>query len=293
MSRKRKELIAGLIFVSPWLLGLLLFHVYPFITSFYYSLTDFNPIKPSEFVGFENYRWLLEDNLFWKSLGNTLYFVGIGVPLSQLTALLIATGLYSVRRSRVMRTFRGIFFFPILVPEVVMVLVWLLMLNSEFGILNSFLKFLGINPPSWFLSVTWAKPTIIFLRLWFIGTSMVIYLSSLNEVPEEVIEAAIIDGASPLKRFFKITIPMISPVILFNFIMDTIGTFQIFTEPFVMTEGGPARSTYTLTMFIYTNAFQHLDMGYASAAAWMTFSLIFVTTVVVLAVTSRHVFYRG
>lgn len=291
--RKRKDLITGLIFVSPWILGLTLFQAYPFFKSFYYSLTDFNPIKKPVFVGFENYSWLFQDDLFWKSLWNTLFFVIIGVPLDQIVALSLAVGLHGLRRERSMRMLRGIYFFPILVPEVVMALVWMLMLNSEFGVVNQFLKFLGFNPPAWFLSTFWAKPMIVLLRLFFIGTGMVVYLSALNEVPREVLEASIIDGASSARRFWKITLPMISPVILFNFIMDIIGTFQIFTEPFVITKGGPARSTYTLTMFIYNNAFENLDMGYASAAAWLTFAIIFVATIAVLYFTSKRVYYGG
>ncbi len=291
--KRRKDLIAGLIFVSPWIVGLALFQAYPFFKSFYYSLTDFNPIRKPVFVGFENYSWLFQDDLFWKSLWNTLFFVIIGVPLDQIVALSLAVGLHGLRREKAMRMLRGIFFFPILVPEVVMALVWMLMLNSEFGIVNQFLKFLGLNPPAWFLSTFWAKPMIVLLRLFFIGTGMVVYLSALNEVPKEVVEASIIDGASPIRRFWKITIPMISPVMLFNFIMDIIGTFQIFTEPFVITKGGPARSTYTLTMFIYNNAFENLDMGYASAAAWLTFAIIFVATIAVLYVTSKRIYYGG
>ena len=291
--KRRKDLIAGLIFVSPWIVGLALFQAYPFFKSFYYSLTDFNPIRKPVFVGFKNYSWLFQDDLFWKSLWNTLFFVIIGVPLDQIVALSLAVGLHGLRREKAMRMLRGIFFFPILVPEVVMALVWMLMLNSEFGIVNQFLKFLGLNPPAWFLSTFWAKPMIVLLRLFFIGTGMVVYLSALNEVPKEVVEASIIDGASPIRRFWKITIPMISPVMLFNFIMDIIGTFQIFTEPFVITKGGPARSTYTLTMFIYNNAFENLDMGYASAAAWLTFAIIFVATIAVLYVTSKRIYYGG
>ncbi len=291
--RKRKDLVVGLIFVSPWIVGLALFQAYPFFKSFYYSLTDFNPIRKPVFVGFENYSWLFQDDLFWKSLWNTLFFVIIGVPLDQIVALSLAVGLHGLRKERAMRVLRGIYFFPILVPEVVMALVWMLMLNSEFGIVNQFLKFLGLNPPAWFLSTFWAKPMIVLLRLFFIGTGMVVYLSALNEVPREVVEASIIDGASPVKRFWKITLPMISPVMLFNFIMDIIGTFQIFTEPFVITKGGPARSTYTLTMFIYNNAFENLDMGYASAAAWLTFAIIFVATIAVLYFTSKRIYYGG
>ena len=293
MRRRRREALVALVFVGPWIAGLLLFQLYPFVMSFYYSLTDFNPIRKPEFVGFENYAWLLEDDMFWKSLWNTLFFVILGVPLDQVVALSLAAGLHGLRKSRLMRFLRGVYFFPILVPEVVMALVWMLMLNSEFGIVNQFLKAIGIDPPAWFLSTSWAKPTIVFLRLFFVGTAMVVYLSALNEVPREIEEAALIDGAGRLTRFWKITIPMISPVILFNFIMDTIGTFQIFTEPFVITKGGPARSTYTLTMFIYTNAFEHLDMGYASAAAWLTFALIFITTILILYFTSKKVYYGG
>ncbi len=289
----KREWLVALVFVSPWLLGLVLFQAYPFVMSFYYSLTDFNPLKKPVFVGFENYAWLLEDRLFWKSLYNTVFFVVMGVLLDQIVALSLAIGLHGLRKSRLMRTLRGIFFFPILVPEVVMALVWMLMLNSEFGVVNQFLKILGFDPPAWFLSTVWAKPTIVFLRLFFTGTAMVVYLSALNEIPKEVVEASLIDGASPVVRLWRITLPMISPIVLFNLIMDVIGTFQIFTEPFVITKGGPARSTYTLTMFIYTNAFEHLDMGYASAAAWLTFALIFAVTLIVLGLSSRKVYYGG
>jgi len=287
-----RNLRIGLFFVGPWLIGLTVFNIVPFMLSLYYSLTNYSLLSPPVWTGFNNFRWLFEDETFRLALWNTFYFVLIGFPLTQLAALVLAIMLHSIGEKS-MKWFRAAYYFPGLVPGVVMALTWMLMMNPNFGIFNFFLSKLGISSPLWFDDPFWAKPGIILLSFWYIGGSIIIYLAALKDVPVELYEAASLDGASMWYRIIKITIPMISPAILFNTVVGMIATFQLFTEPFIITGGGPDYSTLTVGIFIYNQAFRFLHMGYASAAAWVLFVIIFALTFLLLKISKGIVYYRG
>jgi len=287
-----KAIRTGLFFVWPWLIGLALFNIIPFVLSLYYSFTSYSLLTPPMWVGLDNFRWLMEDDTFKLALWNTFYFVIIGIPLTQIAALMLAIMLHSLK-GKVMGLFRAMYYFPTLVPGVVMALIWSLMMNSNYGIFNFFLEKMGISAPLWFEDPAWAKFGIILLFFWGIGGGALIYLAALNDVPKELYEAALIDGANAWSRFIKITVPMISPAIFFNVVTGMIGMFQIFTEPYIITGGGPDNATLTVGIFIYNNAFKFLHMGYASAAAWILFIIIFGLTLVALRVSKKTVYYRG
>ncbi len=287
-----KALRLGLFFVWPWLIGLTAFYILPFALSLYYGFTTYTLLSPPEWVGLDNFKSLIKDDMFRLSLKNTLYFVAIGFPITQLIALIISMMLNSVRE-KIMKWFRAAYFFPGLLPGVVMAITWYFMMNPSYGVVNFLLTKVGITPPPWFESPLWAKPGIILLFFWSIGGSIIIYLAALNDVPVQLYEAASIDGASMWQKNLKITIPMISPAIFFNVVMGMIGTFQVFTEPWVITRGGPNNSTLTASMFIYKQAFMFLHMGMASAAAWILFLIIFAATIIFLKLSKKLVYYRG
>ncbi len=294
MTRGEKQrLIKGLAFTSPWILGLGLFLLYPIVASLYYSLSNFNVLLPPVYVGLENYSNLMQDQLFWTVIGNTLFFAVFALPLSLVTSLGIAVLLNQPVRMR--GAFRTIFFLPSLVPLVALAILWQWIFNGQYGILNYLLEGLfgplGIKPPSWMADPAWTKPALILTGLWGVGGSVVIYLAALQEVPVHLYEAAEIDGASAASRFVHVTLPCISPVIYFNLVMGIIGTLQVFAVPFVMFGRGPADSTYFFAMYIYDNAFKYLKMGYASAMAWIMFLMILALTLLATRLSRKHVHY--
>ncbi len=291
--RKRKELMWGIVFVSPWIIGLALFYFYPMATSLYYSFTRYTVIRPPKWIGLMNYKWLLTDNLFWTSVKNTFYFMIIGVPLTQVTALVVAYMFYQVRDNKVLSSLKVFYLFPVLVPGVILAIVWDLMLNSQYGVFNFFLRLLGINGPNWLESTFWSKPSIILVGIWYIGMSMIIYVAALNDVPKELYEVADIDGASWLTKLSKITIPMVSPAVLFNVITGMISIIQLFDLPYILTSGGPSHSSYTWAMQIYDNAFTYMNMGYASASAWLMFIVTLALTILVFVISKKKIYYGG
>ncbi len=290
---EKRELKWGIIFVSPWIIGLALFYFYPMFTSLYYSFTRYTIIRPPRWVGLLNYRWLLTDNVFWTSVGNTLYFMIIGVPLTQITALIVAYMFYYVRKSKILSSLKVFYLFPVLVPGVILAIVWNLMLNSQYGVFNFFLHLFGINGPNWLESPYWSKPSIVLVGLWYIGMSMIIYIAALNDVPKELYEVADLDGAKWWTKLSKITIPMISPAVLFNVITGMISIIQLFDLPYILTNGGPNYSSYTWAMQIYDNAFTYMNMGYASASAWLLFLITFGLTVLIFIFSKKKIYYRG
>ncbi|RKX55210.1 MAG: sugar ABC transporter permease [Thermotoga sp.] len=292
-KRRAKDLRIGLLFISPWLIGLFLFHVLPLSSSLYYSFTNYSVIRSPKWIGLENYKLLLNDRSFRISVKNSFYFTCIGVPLMQIAALILASMLHSVKGSKIMRWARVIYLFPILIPGVVMAIIWSLLLNGQYGVFNFLIRSLGLNPPNWLQDPTWAKPAIILVGFWFIGNSMLIYLTALNDVPKELYESAKIDGANWWTKLRKITVPMISPAILFNLITGMITILQLFDLPYVMTKGGPVKSTYTWTMHIYDNAFRFLSMGYACASAWILFGVTLLLTILIFVMSRKSIYYGG
>jgi multiple sugar transport system permease protein len=293
MTREqRRNLIKGLLFTSPWLIGLGLFVVYPVSASIYYSFCRYSVLQPAKFVGLLNYKDLFTDPIFWKSLYNTLYYVALMLPLGFIVSLSLALLLNSKVRS--MPFYRMLFFLPSLVPMVAASILWMWIFNGEYGLLNNFLMHLGIsNPPNWLQDIRYAKMAIIIMSLWAMGNTVIIYLAGLQDVPQSLYESAEIDGANWFGRLRHVTLPMISSVIYFNMIMAIIASFQIFAQPYIMTGGGPQRSTTFYTLYLYQVAFEDFRMGYASAMAWILFLIILFLTVMVTRASRENVYYRG
>jgi multiple sugar transport system permease protein len=288
---EKRELRNGLLFCSPWLIGLLVFTLYPLLAAAYYSLCDYSVLLPPVFVGGENYVDLFADPLFWKSLYNTLVFavcaVGFGLLVSLTQALLLNN------RVRGIAFYRTIFFLPSLVPVVASSILWIWMYKGDGGIINTLLDYVGIDGPTWLADPAWAKPAIIIMAVWGSGHATVIYLAGLQDVPLSLYEAAVIDGANWFQRLIHVTLPMISPVIYFNVIMGVIGGFQVFTQALIMTDGtgGAERSALFYVLHLYNSGFQDLRMGYACAMAWVLFLIILALTFVATRLSARLVTY--
>ncbi len=290
----RKRLRNGLLFASPYIVGFTAFFLYPLLASIYYSFCRYNAMRHPVWIGLRNYADLFfHDPLFWKSLGNTLYYTAFAVPLSLAFSITIALLLNA--KIRGMSVYRTVFFLPTVVPIVASSVLWLWVLNPTAGIVNILLGKIGIEGPGWMSDPAWSKPALITLGLWNVGTAIVIFLAGLKDVPEQLYEAASIDGANTWHRLRHVTLPMLTPTILFNLIIGLITAFQYFTQVFVMTNGlgTPADSTMFYSLYLYRNAFAYLKMGYASALAWMLFVVILVCTVVVLKTSARWVYYQG
>lgn len=294
-ARTRRDQRNGLLFASPWLIGLIALTVYPIVASLYYSFCSFDAIRAPHWVGLRNYQqMLLDDPLFWQSLGNTLYMVVFGLPVALVVSLAIAMLLN--QKVRGIGFYRTLYYLPSITPAVATSILWLWLLNPEIGLVNVALRSIGIaNGPAWMQDPAWAKPALILMGLWGAGGSMVIYLAGLQGVPEPLYEAARIDGAGKLAQFWHVTLPMLSPVILFNLIMGLIGSFQYFTQVYVMTggTGSPQDSTLFFALHLFNRAFTDFRMGYASAMAWVLFLITLVCALVVFRSSARWVYYAG
>ena len=286
-----RKLLTGLAFISPWLVGALVFQVYPFFASLYYSFRDTTMLNNGEFVGLENYRDLMQDDLFWASLKNTLYYTIASVVIGSVLAIGLA--LLLNRPVRGQGIYRSIIYVPTIVPLVAASVIWIYILHPAYGPLNYELGRVGLPTPGWFSDPKWAMPGLILIGLWGIGNVVIIYLAGLQDIPTELYEAAEMDGASSLRKHKDVTLPLLTPVILFNSIIGLISGFQYFVEPYVITQGGPADATITYGLYLYQNAFNYFKMGYASAMAWILFVIILVVTLAVMRSSSRWVFYQG
>jgi multiple sugar transport system permease protein len=301
MRQDRRNLLVGLAFISPWLIGFFALTLYPALASLYYSFTDFKILAPPRWIGLDNYTQMLSDPLFWKSLRNTLYLTVIGVASSVIVALGIAT-LLNTKGIRGIGIFRTIFFLPVVIPTVAASILWIWVLNPQHGLVNLVLGAIGIHGPGWFYDAAWAKSGIILLLIWTAGDIVIIYLGALQAVPRSLYEAAEIDGAGAWGRFRHVTIPMISPAILFNLITAGIATFQFFTQAYVISAGvsvtgaavgGTQNSLLLYGLNLYNNAFRYFHMGYASALAWILLVTILLATVALLRVSRNRVHYEG
>ncbi|NLE40837.1 MAG: sugar ABC transporter permease [Lentisphaerae bacterium] len=288
---ERKTLWLGLAFISPWIVGVLVFALYPVVASIGYSFCDYDVLSKPVWVGAMNYRDMALDAVFWKSLRNTLFFAAWALPLGLVVSLFTAVLLNQPVRGRSL--FRTIFFLPSLVPVVAGGMIWLWILNGRFGLLNAGLAAIGIEGPQWLADENWTKPSIILMSLWGVGNTVVIYLAALQDVPRSLYESAELDGAGAWTKLRRITIPLISPVIYFNLIMGIIGSLQVFAQPFVMLGGGPNRSALFYAVYLYQNAFEYRQMGYACAMAWVLFILILILTWAATRTTRRHIYYAG
>lgn len=292
----RHEAITAILFAAPWIIGFCAFLAWPLVASFYYSFCDYSVLRPPVFIGASNYTNLAKDEVFWTSLKNTFIYALMALPLGMASAISLALLLNT--KVKGMTVYRTIFFLPSLVPTIPLAVLWLWVFNGEHGILNEVLnkvlKVFHLAGPNWLGDPNWSKPALALLALWGAGNAMVIYLAGLQDVPQDLYEAADLDGAGWWARTRHVTLPMLSPVILFNGIMGVIGTLQIFAEPYVMFPGGsPARSTYFYTMYLFDNAFLYHKMGYACAMGWILFVIILVLTLLALRASERHVHYQG
>ncbi len=289
--RERRQLLLGLFFTSPWIVGLTVFTLIPAVFSLYFSLSDYSVLNPPVFIGPANFVALATDALFWQSLWNTLYFAVFFLPLS--TALGIGLAIMLNAAVSGQSIFRALIFMPSLVPLVALAILWRWILNGEYGILNWGLQAIGLPPVNWMGDPNTAKLGLVIGSLWGIGNTVVIYLAGLQEVPRSLYEAATVDGANAWRRFVNVTIPMLSPVIYFNVLMGLIGVMQVFALPFVMTDGmgTPLRSTYFYTMYLFDQAFGFLNMGYACAMAWVLFVMILAVTLVAHWLVRDHIVY--
>lgn len=287
-----RENLAGYLFVGPFLLGFLVFWALPLVAVVYLSLTSYDLLTQPAFVGFANYeRMLSADPLFWKSLRvTTLYSLG-----SVLLQVVFGLGLALLLNQKVrgLAFYRTLFYLPTVVSGVAVAYMWLWVFNPVAGIANQLLGLVGLEGKNWFFDLDWVLPTFIVMSLWNIGGSMVLYLAGLQGVPTTLYEASELDGAGPLRKLKDVTIPMISPVIFFNFVIGIINSFQIFTNALVITEGGPANSTLFLVLYLYRNAFENLRMGYASTLAIALFVVVLVLTAISFRLSKRLVYYES
>lgn len=296
LTRHRwRDQLAGLLFAAPFLIGFLAFSVYPFIASLYYSFTDFALLNRPEWLGLENYQHLLQDPVFHKALQNNAYMVFIGIPIYVIWALFTAVLLNAGVRAQGL--FRALCFLPGVVPSVAASYVWLWVLNPRTGV-GYYMSALGITPPLWFNDPQWAKPGLILFWLWSVGFDTVIFLAALQGVPQDLHEAAELDGAAPWRRALSIDLPLISPAILFVLVTGVIWALGYFTQAYIIssgttgaTIGGRESSMLFLSIYIYQNAFQYLKMGYASALAWIMFVLNAAFTIIMLRLSRSRVFY--
>lgn len=272
---RRHEARAGLLFVFPWILSLLLFTAYPILASIYLSFTDYNIIQPPQWTGLENYYTILtNDPVFWKGVTNTGYYSLVSIPLGLVISLMLAILLNM--KVKGIGVYRTLFYLPALVPPVVATIVFVLMFNPDQGLVNTILGVMGLPTPGWFTDPNWAKFTLIIMNLWGIGPGTLIFLAGLKGIPQSLLDAAALDGANKWQQFRYITLPLLSPVILFNLVMGVNASFQVFTQALVIggTTGQPLESTLMYMIHLYQNAFAYFKMGYASALAVILFIAI-------------------
>ncbi|HUX14078.1 MAG TPA: sugar ABC transporter permease [Spirochaetia bacterium] len=281
----------GLLYVSPWIAGFLVFQLYPFVMSFFYSFTDFSLLKPPRLIGLKNFVYMFtRDKDYYQSLKVTLIYGMIAVPMKLAFALLVAMILNL--KLRYINVFRTFYYLPsILGGSVAIAILWRFLFNRS-GVVNEFLAMVHLGPVDWLGSDRWALFTLSLLTVWQFGSSMVIFLAGLKQVPADLYEAAKVDGAGRLRVFFKVTLPLITPMIFFNLILQMIYALQEFTGPYVITGGGPLKSTYLYALMLYDNAFSFLKMGYASAQSWVLFAIIIVFTALIFKSSPYWTFYQ-
>jgi multiple sugar transport system permease protein len=291
LSLRRREAINGYLFILPAVLGFLLFIAGPMGFTAYVSLTEWDMLSPRRYVGLGNYRKLLgDDPLFWKSLRVTFTYTIVAVPLVQVVGFAVAL-LLNVR-VRGLAVFRTVFYLPTIAPIVASSVLWTWIFNSEFGLLNSLLRQIGLPKVLWLQDPDWALPTLILLAVWGFGGTMIVYLAGLQGIPVQLYEAAEIDGARAWRKLIDVTIPMMSPVIFFSSTLGIIYSLQTFAQGLIITNGGPANSTLFYSLYLYRRAFLDFKMGYAAALAWVMFLIVLVLCLLILVVFGRRVYYE-
>jgi multiple sugar transport system permease protein len=297
-SLRRREACWAYLLISPWLVGFVVFTAGPMLASLALSLTRYDIVSRPTWTGFDNYaRLLTQDPKFWHALGITLTYAIIAIPLGLIFGFLLAY-LLNLRVPG-MPFWRTAFYMPSVMPAVASALLWGMIFNPRYGILNWFLSLAGIKGPGWLASPDWALPALVVMSLWSVGGGMIIYLAGLQSIPTPLYESAQLDGASGWQQVLHITLPLMTPVIFFNLVIGIIGTFQYFTEVYVLTStssgglGGPAEATLFYNIYLYNNAFRYLNMGYASALAWVLFLIVLALTLLVFRSSAAWVYYEG
>jgi multiple sugar transport system permease protein len=287
-----RENIAGFLFILPWIIGFLGFELGPVIAAVYLSLTKYKMLTPPEFIGLTNYETMFVfDPLFWQSLKVTVIYSFATVFLSLVLGLSLA--LLLNQKVRGLAWYRTIYYMPAVVSGAAVAYMWRWVLNPQSGILNTLLGYIGIQGPNYLYDLNWVLPTFVLMSLWGVGGTMVLYLAALQGVPTALYDAAMIDGAGIWAKFRNVTLPMVSPVIFFNFIMGIIGSFQVFTGSYILTKGGPGHATLFYVLYLYRQAFENFKMGYAAALAMVLFVIIMALTALSFRVSSRYVYYEG
>jgi len=278
----------------PLIVGLCCLMIYPVFASFYFSLTDYPIFDPPKWVGPGNYAELFGDPRFFLSIWNTAYFAVFAVPLGMFVGLMLA--LLLNLKVRGLAFYRTMFFLPSIVPLIATCVLWNQILNPQFGLLNEFLRYIGMPEawiPGWLVDERWSKPGLVLMSIWGCGGGMVLYLAALQDVPQELHDSAAIDGATAWHRLRHVTLPMISPILLFTLVMGLIGTMQYFAQAYVMTSGGPLDSTLFYALNLFNTAFTEYRLGYASAMAWIMFAIILTVTLIMMKVSNRFVYYHS
>jgi multiple sugar transport system permease protein len=300
--QKNKANLTGLLFALPFIIGFLVFTLYPISASLIYSFNDFNLFKPMTYVGLDNYKWMFNEKYVGISIMNTFYMVIFATAVSMFFGLLTAQLLnMKVKGQAIFRTF---FYIPSIVPVIATSLVWMWVLNPRSGLVNSFLDLIGINGPNWLLDASWTKPSLLLMAAWGCGNVMIIFLSALQGVSRSLYEAAEIDGAGPIRKYLYVTLPSISPIILFQLIMAIIIYFQYFDQAFMLASlsatgawdqsmSGPENSLLFFSILLYREAFMEFSMGHASAMAWLLFIVTALVTVLVFRTSKKWVTYGG
>lgn len=291
---QRREARAGLLFILPWIASLFIFTAYPVFGTLGLAFTEYNIIKPPEFVGLDNFQQMFfNDPAYWVAVRNTLIYAGFAVVLRLVFSLALAVVLNMGVRG--ISIYRVIFYLPALVPPVVAAIVFLLMFNYANGPINAVIDAIGLPPPDWLRDPAWAKPALIILGLWPLGIEVLVFLAGLKEIPQDLLDAAATDGAGPWRRFFSITLPLLTPVILFNLVTGVIYSFQVFAQALVIgdTTGKPLQATLMYMVLVYRNAFRYFSMGYAAAQALILFIVVALLTLLVFRTSRRWVYYEG
>lgn len=293
-SMKKQETIWGYIFVFPWIIGFICFIAGPMLFSLLISFTDYSLVGEVHFIGLQNFQEMFHDSVFWVSFKNTFVYAIVSIPLVTAGGVIVAVLLN--RAIFAQRTLKTVFYLPSMMVGVGLYFLWMLILNPQSGLVNGVLDIFGINGPNWLSDPAWTKPSIILMNLWGLGGQMLLYLARLQSIPEDLYESARIDGASNLKMFFKITIPMLSPIIFYNLIVGTIGAFQIFQEGYIFSNdgtGGPAQSLLFYNLYLWQNAFTYYKTGFAAAMSWFLFLIVFSLTMVNQKISKKWVYEEG
>ncbi len=288
----RREAVEGFLLISPWLLGFIIWTAGPMIASFVMIFLNWDIVSPATFAGLDNVKTMIAgDELFWLTLYNTAFYTFIAVPLHVLGALILA--LMMTVQTRGIHYYRLVYYLPSIIPSAANAILWLWVFNPQFGVANEVLTWFDLPTPLWLTDPNYAKPAFIVMSMWSLGGAMIIFLAGLQGVPQELYEAARVDGTRWYHELRFITIPMISHVVFFNLVLQLIGSFQVFTAAYIMTNGGPQNATLFLVLYIYRNAFQFFQMGYASTMAWALFAIVLALTLIQFKVAGRWVFYEG